>query len=44
MGGVRWSPKLVAITTIVNWLYSTELQVLGEETFCMTETDLILEI
>ena len=32
-GGVRWSPKPVAIATIVNCLYSPELQVLGEETF-----------
>jgi len=44
MGRVRWSPKLVAVTTIVNRLYSPELQVLGEETFSMIETDFTLEI
>jgi hypothetical protein len=44
MGGCRLNPKLVVITTNVNWSYSPELQVLGEETVCMTETDLTLEI
>ena len=44
MGGGQLSPKLVAITTIVNWLCSPELQVLGEERICMIETDLTLEI
>jgi hypothetical protein len=32
------------MTTVFNWLYSPELQVLGEETVCMTETDLTHEI
>jgi hypothetical protein len=34
---------LVAMTTIVNWLHSPELRLLGEERFCMIETDLTLE-
>ena len=43
-GGSWLSPKLVVITTIVNWLYSPELQVLGKEIVCMSETDLTLEM
>jgi hypothetical protein len=35
--------QLVAMTTIVNWLHSPELHLLGEETFCVIETDFTLE-